>query len=102
MKDSKIVMDLKNFEEIFENFEVIYENFLEKKDKLDVYPKITVPITLSEPLEDFLHYLCANLKNKGIECSRSEIVEKALFYVFSDPEKLSEFLSEINATKISR
>lgn len=99
-KNSRKTM-IQDLEEIFPNFEIIYANFLKNKEKLELYPKLPFSISLPEPLEDFIHFLCASIENKyGIKCTRSDLIERVLIYVFSDSNKLQEFLGEVYLREI--
>ncbi|WP_175059073.1 hypothetical protein [Thermococcus sp. 2319x1] len=87
---------IKQLDKIFVNFEVIYTDFIKKKDKLDLYGKAPISIALSEPVEEMIHYICANLKNElGMECTKSSLIEKMILYVLSDPKILSNFIATI-------
>ncbi|MHA1686499.1 MAG: hypothetical protein ACTSYD_08855 [Candidatus Heimdallarchaeaceae archaeon] len=94
--DEEIIRQL---DEIFVNFEVIYTDFMKKKDKLDLYGKTPITIILSEPVEEMIHYICANLKNElGMECTKSSLIEKMALYILSDPKILSNFITTMYET----
>ncbi|EHR78050.1 hypothetical protein OCC_04305 [Thermococcus litoralis DSM 5473] len=86
---------VQRLEELLVNFEVVYKNFLKNKDKLELYGQVPITVALSEPVEEFIHYLCANLQNSGIDCPKSALIEKILVYVLSNPERLAEVLASL-------
>lgn len=86
---------VQRLEELLVNFEVVYKNFLKNKDKLELYGQVPITVALSEPVEEFIHYLCANLRNSGIDCPKSALIEKILVYVLSKIAELTRGIANL-------